>query len=297
MPQVAGASTAHRGATGATRRAGGMGSRTLRFLTNGRLMVGIFIIASLAAAAATAPLIAPHDPLVTNYSAILSPPNRTYPLGTDRLGRDLLARVIYGGRISLTVGAGAVIVGMGIGVPVGLVAGYLGGHVDNVLMRLVDTMLIIPGLILAATIALFLGASLSNVVLAIGLVRWPIFARLVRAQVLSIREREYVMAAVALGARTMRVLSRHVLPNACTVIIIEGSLSAGFAIFTEASLNFLGIGVPPPTPTWGAMLREGYSYLELAPWASFVPGAVIFLAILGFNFAGDGLRDAIDPTR
>jgi peptide/nickel transport system permease protein len=260
-------------------------------------MVGAFIMASLASAAAIAPLIVPHNPLATNYSAILSPPNRTYPLGTDRLGRDLLARVIYGGRISLAVGAGAVIVAMGIGVTVGLVAGYLGGHVDNVLMRLVDTMLIFPGLILAATIALFLGPSLSNVVLAIGLVRWPVFARLVRAQVLTIRERDHVTAAVALGARTTRILIRHVLPDAGTVIIIEGALSAGFAMLTEASLNFLGIGVPPPTPTWGAMLREGYGYLELAPWASFVPGAAIFLGILAFNFAADGLRDATDPTQ
>jgi ABC-type dipeptide/oligopeptide/nickel transport system permease subunit len=254
------------------------------------------LVVLLATGAIVGPRVTPHDPLKTDFSSLLAPPSMTHPLGTDRLGRDLLSRTLYGGRVSLAVGALSILVGMTLGVPVGLVGGYLGGWVDSVLMRVADATLILPSLILAATIALFLGPSLTNVILAIGLVRWPVFARLVRGQVLTIKEREYVLAAHALGAPTSRILRRHVLPNASTVVIVEASLSAGFAMFTEASLSFLGAGVPPPTPTWGGMLREGYSYLELAPWASLVPGGALFLGILAFNFLGDGLRDLVDPT-
>lgn len=250
----------------------------------------------LAGGAALGPYVIPHHPLAADFSAVLAPPSRVHPLGTDRLGRDLLSRSVHGGRVSLTVGALSVVVGMCLGVPIGLVSGYLGGWADGLLMRLADAMLILPGLILAATIALFLGPSLANVTLAIGLVRWPVFARLVRGQVLTIKEREYVVAARAIGAPTSRILARHVLPNASTVVTVEATLSAGFAMFTEASLSFLGVGVPPPTPTWGGMLREGYSYLELAPWASLVPGAALFLGIFAFNFLGDGLRDLADPA-
>ncbi len=266
------------------------------FLTNERLVGGVGMIVLLAAGAALSPHVVPYDPLATNFASVLAPPGVAHPLGTDRLGRDLLSRVTYGGRVSLMVGALSIIVGMGLGVPIGLVSGYGGGWVDGVLMRMTDAMLILPSLILAATITLFLGPSLTNVILAIGLVRWPIFARLVRGQVLSIREREYVLAARAIGARSLRILARHILPNTSTVIVVEASLSAGFAMFTEASLSFLGVGVPPPIPTWGGMLREGYAYMELAPWASLAPGTALFLGILAFNFIGDGLRDMTDPV-
>lgn len=275
----------------------GLWSRWLRRLWGRpRLAVGAGLVVLLAGGATLGPHVVPHHPLVADFSAVLAPPSMAHPLGTDRLGRDLLSRTVSGGRVSLTVGALSVMVGMGLGVPVGLVSGYLGGWADGVLMRLADAMLILPGLILAATIALFLGPSLANVILAIGLVRWPVFARLVRGQVLTIKEREYVVAARAIGAPTGRILARHVLPNASTVVTVEASLSAGFAMFTEASLSFLGVGVPPPIPTWGGMLREGYSYLELAPWASLVPGAALFLGIFAFNFLGDGLRDLADPA-
>ncbi len=267
-----------------------------RLLAHRQLAVGVVLVALLAGGAMLGPRLTPHDPLRTDFASLLAPPSMAHPLGTDRLGRDLLSRTLYGGRISLAVGALSILVGMTLGVPVGLVSGYLGGRVDSLLMRVADATLILPSLILAATIALFLGPSLTNVILAIGLVRWPVFARLVRGQVLSIKAREYVLAAHALGAPTGRILRRHVLPNASTVVIVEASLSAGFAMFTEASLSFLGAGVPPPTPTWGGMLREGYSYLELAPWASIVPGSALFLGILAFNFLGDGLRDLVDPT-
>lgn len=267
-----------------------------RLWANSHLIVGLTLLIILVGGAFVGPHLVRHDPLATNFASILAPPSAAYLLGTDRLGRDLLSRAIHGGRVSLTVGASSIIIGMALGIPVGLVSGYAGGWVDGLLMRVTDAMLVLPSLILAASIALFLGPSLVNVILAIGVVRWPVFARLVRGQVLSIREREYVLAARAIGARTPRILTRHILTNASTVIIVEASLSAGFAMFTEASLSFLGVGVPPPTPTWGGMLREGYSYLELAPWASLVPGAALFLGILAFNFIGDGLRDVADPA-
>lgn len=262
-----------------------------------QLWIGALILVALVASALLAPLVAPYDPLAPDYSVSLHAPSGVHLFGTDKLGRDQLSRILYGGRLSLFVGTCAVLIGMLIGVTLGLISGYNPGILDSLIMRTMDGILAFPGLVLALSISFALGPSLRSVIVALAAVRVPSFARVVRGQMLVLRNREYIEAAEALGARPIRIVLRHFLPNLVSIILVQVSLSAGGAIFTEASLSFLGFGVPPPRPDWGGMLHDGYVYLEINPWLSIIPGAFIFLAVLGFNFLGDGLRDALDPQQ
>jgi peptide/nickel transport system permease protein len=244
--------------------------------------------------AALPEVIAPYDPNGPQ-GAILLPPGREFWFGTDHLGRDVLSRVIHGARVA--VQAGMVSVGFAVtaGVTIGLIAGYCGGWVDDVLMRLVDAIWSFPTLVLALAIAFTLGQGLVNAMIAIGVVFTPAFARLVRGQALSVRERDFVTAARALGARPGRIMLWHIWPNVVGAIIVQSSLMVAQAIIVEAALSFLGLGVEPPQASWGSMLRAGYQYMERAPWLSIFPGAAIFATVLGLNLLGDGLRSALDP--
>ncbi len=242
-----------------------------------------------------ADIISPHDPLRQDYSANLQPPSRTHPLGTDNLGRDILARIIHGARVSLAVGVIAVGIAVALGAIIGLASGYLGGGIDDVLMRMVDAIWTFPSLVLALSLAAALGPGIDKVMIAVGTVYVPAFARLVRGQTLWVREREFVTAARALGANDLRMVLKHIWPNVTAPIIVQASLNVATAIITEASLSFLGVGVRPPAPSWGSMLKAGYQYMEVAPWMSIFPGLAIFVTVLAFNLAGDGLRDVLDP--
>lgn len=257
--------------------------------------LGAAVILLLTIVAVLAPLLAPYDPLKQNLLATLQAPSLAHPLGTDDLGRDVLSRLILGARVSIQVGIVSVGLAMSLGVLLGLPSGYFGGQLDALIMRLMDALLAFPALVLALAITAVLGSSLTNAMIAIGIVYIPHFARLTRGSVLAVREREYVTACRALGVPVPRILLRHVLPNVLAPITVQASLSVSYAIIAESSLAFLGLGVQPPTPTWGSMLRIGYNYLESAPWLSLFPGAAIFVTVLAFNFLGDGLRDALDP--
>ena len=268
----------------------------LRLLLRHRLaMFGAVLVAVEVGLAVLAPWIAPHDPTRMDYKAVLSGPTAEHPFGTDELGRDLLSRTLYGARLSLEVGLVAVLVAVVIGVPIGLVSGYLGGVFDEAVMRVVDAVMALPALVLALTIAAVLGPGIWNATVAIAVVAAPTYTRLVRGQVLSIKENDYVLAAQCIGAPTWVILMRHVLPNAFSPVIVQASLGVGFAIILEASLSFIGLGAQPPTPSWGSMVQVGFQYLEIAPWFVLVPATAIFLAVLGFNMLGDGLRDTLDP--
>ena len=258
--------------------------------------VGASIILAAIACAVLAPqLAAGRDPISQSMDALLEAPSLKHPFGTDELGRDVYARVLYGTRISLQVGLISVGIGMTVGVILGLIAGYFGGLLDNLIMRVIDAMLAFPMLVLALAITAALGANLRNAMIAIGIVGIPTYARLVRGQVLSVREREFVEAARALGAGHGRIMLLHILPNVTAPIIVQASLMIATAILSEASLSFLGLGVQPPTPSWGSMLNDGKNYLEMAPWMAIFPGMAIFLVVLGFNLLGDAVRDALDP--
>jgi peptide/nickel transport system permease protein len=261
-----------------------------RFAPFGGIVVLVVIVMAV-----SAPLISPYDPIKQDLGAALATPSVTHPLGTDNNGRDVLARVIWGTRISLVAGLASVAIGVVAGCVLGLAAGFWGGLIDDVLMRVVDAVLSFPALVLALALGAVLGAGLSGVLVALGVVYTPTFARLMRGQVLTIRTREYVHAARLLGGRDWWILARHVLPNAATPIVVQASLSIGFAILAEASLSFLGLGVQPPDPAWGSMINAGRGYLQQAPWMVFGPGAALFLTVLGLNFVGDGIRDALDP--
>jgi peptide/nickel transport system permease protein len=225
----------------------------------------------------------------------LAPPSPAHPFGTDSLGRDVLARTVYGAKVSVQVALTAVVVAAAVGSPLGIVAGYAGGTVETVLMRLVDVLLGFPALVLAIGLVAALGFSLTNVVIALGVVYVPQFARIARSSALSVSEEAYVDAARVLGYSRTHIVFREVLPNSVSPLLVQASLLMAFAIIAEASLSFLGLGVQPPTPTWGAMVSAGSGYLTSAPWISLFPGAAIFLSVLGFNLVGDGLRDALDP--
>lgn len=246
-------------------------------------------------AAAVPDLFATHDPLSQNLMSALRGPSAEHFLGTDHLGRDVWSRLVYGSRVSLQVGLVAVGFAATGGFLIGLIAGYFGRWVDAIIMRFTDAVWSIPYLVLALALVAIRGASLLNVMLAIGVVYMPGFARLTRGQVIAVREREFVQGAVSLGAGSWRVMALHIAPNILTPVIVFGSLSIGHAVIAEASLSFLGVGVPPPTPTWGGMLRDAYRLLDHAPTFAVSSGAVIFLTVLAANFLGDAVRDVFDP--
>ena len=258
-------------------------------------VAGLVLIAILALIALTAPLIAPADPLKQVLSTRLKPPSAANWLGTDQLGRDVLSRMIYGSRISLLIGIVVVGLAASVGTLVGLAAGYFGGWVDEALMRLTDVFFAFPALILAMAISGALGPSLTNAMIAIAIVSWPVYARLVRAQVLSLREREYVEAARSLGAPAERIVWGHILPNTLAPLLVQASFDMGGAILSAAGLSFIGFGTQPPTAEWGVMISEGRNYIATHSWLSLVPGLAILLTGAAFNLIGDGLRDALDP--
>jgi ABC-type dipeptide/oligopeptide/nickel transport system permease subunit len=245
--------------------------------------------------ALAAPWLAPHNPLKQDLGNTLARPGSAHLLGTDNVGRDVLSRVIWGTRISLLAGLVSVSLAMLVGSVLGLLAGYWGGRIDDLVMRVMDAVLSFPPLVLALALGAVLGAGLSGVLLALGIVYTPTFARLMRGQVLTITAREYVDAARALGASGVRIAWRHVLPNATAPIVVQASLSVAFAILAEASLSFLGLGVQPPQASWGSMINAGRGYLQQAPWIVFGPGAALFVTVVGLNFVGDAIRDALEP--
>lgn len=259
------------------------------------------IVLLMLGVAVAAPFLAPHSPDEQDLLRTLQPPAWTsgdwsYLLGTDALGRDLLSRVIYGSRISMLVGASAVLIAGAIGVPLGLVSGYFGRWVDAVVMRVADVQLGLPFLVLAIAMVAAIGPGLGNVIVVLGLTGWVTYGRIVRAEVLVIREREYVEAARAIGARPMRVIARHVLPNVMSSVVVVASLETAKMIVAEASLSYLGLGVQPPTPTWGGIIANGRDQMAVAWWLAVFPGLALLLTVLGVNLLGDWLRDALDPT-
>ena len=258
-------------------------------------MVGLVVVVLFVLLAVFAPLIAPYDPIATSWSAVRKPPSWAHWLGTDEVGRDVLSRVIWGARASLSAGLVSVGIALGVGVPLGLLAGYAGGWIDAVLSRIVDAMLAVPFLILAIALAAFLGPSLSNAMIAIGVTATPIFVRLTRGQTLAAKVEDYVEAARAVGNPHWRIALRHVLPNIVPPLLVQASLAIAGAIIAEAALSFLGLGQQPPAPSWGSMLNSAQRFIAQAPWMAFWPGFAIFFAVLSFNLLGDGLRDALDP--
>jgi len=258
-------------------------------------MVGLVFVALFILIALLAPWIAPHDPLATSWGAIRKAPTAAYLFGTDEIGRDVLSRVIWGTRASLLAGLVSVCISVSLGVPIGMLAGYAGGWTDGVISRLTDAMLACPFLILAIALAAFLGPSLSNAMIAIGISATPIFIRLTRAQVMAVKVEDYVEAARAIGNPPLRIALRHILPNILAPLIVQATLAIAAAVIAEASLSFLGLGQQPPAPSWGSMLNTAKNYIDNAPWMAVWPGACIFLLVLSFNLLGDGLRDALDP--
>jgi len=239
--------------------------------------------------------LSPYDPVAQDSGAILAGPSGAHLLGADELGRDVLSRLIWGARPSLEAGAISVSLALLLGIPMGLLAGYFGKWVDQVLMRLADALWSFPGLVLALAVESILGTGLVNAMVAIGVVYAPVFARLVQAQTLSAKEEEYVTAARSVGAGSVRIMVKHIWPNLVAPVAVQASMMLGQAIIFEAALSFLGLGVPPPDPAWGSMLRTAYQYMQLDPWYSLFPGTAIFMTVLGFNLLGDGIRQALDP--
>ncbi len=273
-----------------------------RVLLKNRIgLVGAVIIACEILVALLAPVLSPYDPIEQHIARRLTPPgwvaNGTWnhPLGTDQLGRDILSRIIYGSRVSLLVGFLSVAISLPLGVLIGLAAGYFGGKLDDVMMRIADTQLAFPFILLAITIVGVLGPTPRNVILILGIGGWVVYARLIRGQVLSLKEKEFIEAARGLGLSHVRMLFLHIFPNTITPIIVVATFAVAQMILLESSLSFLGLGIQPPTPSWGGMLNEGRNYITLAWWLSTFPGAAIMLTVLGINFVGDWLRDVLDP--
>lgn len=266
-----------------------------RFAHNRLAMIGSGILLLFILMAILAPLIAPFDPYYMDGAAVLKAPGGDHPLGTDNMGRDILSRVIYGSRISLWVSVVSVSIATVLGLTFGILAGYYGGVPDTVLSRLTDIMFSFPEVLLALLIMSILGASLNNIIIAIGIVYTPIFARISRGAVLSVRSSLYIEASRSIGVSDRNIILRHIIPNILSPVIVQVTLSLAFAILAEASLSFLGIGVEPDIPSWGVMLSNGKDWLELAWWSAVFPGVFICLAVLGFNILGDGLRDILDP--
>jgi peptide/nickel transport system permease protein len=266
-----------------------------RMVHSPNLIVGLLVLALVVGSALFARFLAPYNPIDQSFSDQLRPPSLVHLFGTDEFGRDIFSRVLYGARIALTVGVISDGIALVTGVVLGIVAGYFGGAADSAVMRTVDVMLAFPYLLLAMIVVAILGPSLTNAMIAIGIVYTPQFARLVRSAVLAIREQEFVEAAAAMGAHSVRVLARHVLPNVLSPIIVMATLTVGFTIVETAGLSFLGLGASPPTPEWGSMLATGRSYMLTAPWIATFPGVAILVTVVGFNLVGDGLRDLLDP--
>ncbi len=260
-------------------------------------MIGLVIIVSLALIAIFAPFIAPHDPIEQNLEKRFLSPSGEYPMGTDDLGRCLMSRIIYGARVSLRVGVITVGIITVIGVTLGLISGYCGGIVDEIIMRFVDVVLAFPGIILALAIAGALGPGLFNVMLALAMVGWTGLARVVRSSVLSVKEKEFVESARALGCSDLYIMIRHILPNVMAPVIVLATLDMAFIILAAAGMSFLGLGAQPPIPEWGSMLNSGRAFMRIAPHLTTFPGLAIMITVLAFNFLGDGLRDALDPRQ
>ncbi|MBI3959854.1 MAG: ABC transporter permease [Chloroflexi bacterium] len=275
------------------------GSRGVEFiksvLRNRLAALGVLIVGMLFVSALLAPWLAPYDPEVQFSDDARQPPSLQYLFGTDTIGRDNFSRILYGTRVSLLVGVASMVLATTLGVTIGLVAGYYGGWLDALLMRTMDALLAFPAVLLAIFIIAVLGPSLLNAILAVGIVYMPSFARLIRASALSIREKEYLESARAVGLRDIQIMRRVILLNSLSPIVVQFSLGVGYAILVEAGLSFLGLGVQPPTPAWGSMLGYGRNYMSIAPWLTAFPGLAIFVTVLGFNFVGDGLREALDP--
>jgi len=253
------------------------------------------VLALFVAGAVLAPLISPYDPIAQGWTAVRKAPSLSHLFGTDDVGRDILTRVIFGARASLMAGVISVAIALAVGVPLGLTAGYLGGPVDAVLGRITDAMLACPFLILAIALAAFLGPSLGNAMIAIGITTTPIFVRLTRGEVMAVKVEDYVEAARAVGNPRWRIALFHIMPNIMPPLLVQATLSIATAIVAEASLSFLGLGQQPPAPSWGSMLNSAQRFLMNAPWMAIWPGLAIFLTVLSFNLVGDGLRDALDP--
>jgi ABC-type dipeptide/oligopeptide/nickel transport system permease subunit len=280
----------------ATRSTSLVGAFLRRFVRNRLAIIGALIIGVMIIFAVFAPLIAPYDPLNQDLDHVLEPESSQHLRGTDDLGRDMLSRIIFGARLSLLAAIYAVGIAFVIGVPVGLLSGYYRGAWDElVVMRIVDAVQAFPFLILALALAATLGAGFGNAMIAIGLGFAPAFVRIVRAQVMSVASLDYILAAGAIGARDSRILLRHVLPNSLAPLLVQTTLSMAAGVLAEAGLAFLGLGAQPPTPSWGQMLSVAQGYISLAPWLAYWPGLAIFLAVMGFNLIGDGIREALDP--
>jgi peptide/nickel transport system permease protein len=260
-------------------------------------MAGLAVVIFFIAVALLAPVISPYDPLQTSWSAVRKAPSAMHIFGTDEIGRDVASRVIFGARASLLAGLVSVCISLSLGVPIGLLAGYVGGWPDSLISRITDAMLACPFLILAIALAAFLGPSLTNAMIAIGISATPVFIRLTRAQVLAVKVEDYIQAARAVGNSHLRIALRHVLPNVVPPLIVQATLAIAAAVIAEASLSFLGLGQQPPAPSWGSMLNTAKNYIDNAPWMAVWPGLSIFLLVLSFNLLGDGLRDALDPRR
>jgi peptide/nickel transport system permease protein len=272
--------------------------RALRRLRRRRsAMFGLAVVLLFVVMALAATWIAPHDPIATSWSAIRKAPNAAHWFGTDEIGRDVLSRVIWGTQASLLAGVVSVSISLLLGVPIGLVAGFLGGWVDALISRITDAFLACPFLILAIAMAAFLGPSLTNAMIAIGISATPIFVRLTRGQVLNVKVEDYVEAARAVGNPPWRIALAHVLPNVTAPLIVQATLAIAAAVIAEASLSFLGLGQQPPAPSWGSMLNTAKNYIDNAPWMAIWPGLAIFVLVLAFNLLGDGLRDALDPRQ
>ncbi len=269
---------------------------TLRELMRVRLAKFAAVVLGVTLVVAVfAPWLAPYDPVKTKPWDSLHPPSSKYWLGADRLGRDQLSRLIYGARVSLLIGVGGVSIAVCLGIMIGVTAGWYSGMWDEVLMRLMDGLSAFPSLLLALALVAITGGTVVNIILVVGVVGTPWVARVIRSQVLSLREREFIVAVRGLGARPGRIMLKHLIPNCLAPVIVQASLSIAAAILLEAALSFLGVGVKPPTPTWGGMLRHAFETVSQAPWLTVSPGVVIFLVVLAFNFFGDALRDVLDP--
>ncbi|MFH1755523.1 MAG: ABC transporter permease [Candidatus Latescibacterota bacterium] len=267
--------------------------RRLMATRNGK--IGLLLVGMVLFAGIFAPIVAPYDPYAIDMDAALSPPSLAHPLGTDFFGRDILSRLIIGARISLEVSILARLIAVVLGTVMGLCAGYFGGRADGVIMRLADITLAYPGLLLLIAVMAAVGPSLASLIIALGVVGWAGVARLVRAQVLSLKEREFVIAIRSIGGSPAGIIMRHLLPNCSSQLIVIFSMGLGTAVMAESSMSFLGLGAQPPLPSWGSMISSGLDYLRVAPWLSLAPGIAITLVVLGFNMLGDALRDVLDP--